>query len=187
MSNKPGDITQMLAAFSGGDRDALDALLPLVYDELRRLASNYLERERSDHTLQPTALVHEAYLRLIDQRSVDWQNRAQFFGLAANMMRRILVNHALARRTAKRGGGAKKVPLDDGSIAIKDINLDLIALNEALETLERIDPEKVRIVEMKFFAEMTNKEVAEVMQRSTSTVEREWAFARGWLYQRLSE
>ncbi len=177
----------MLAAYSDGERDALDRLLPLVYDELRRLAANYLDRERADHTLQPTALVHEAYLRLVDQHSVDWQNRAQFFGLAASMMRRILVNHAVARRAAKRGGGAKKVTLEDGSIAIKDMNLDLIALNEALETLETIDPKKVRIVEMKFFAEMTNKEVAEVLQSSTSTVEREWAFARGWLYQRLSE
>jgi len=187
MPGQPGDITQMLAAYSDGERDALDRLLPLVYDELRRLAANYLDRERADHTLQPTALVHEAYLRLVDQHSVDWQNRAQFFGLAASMMRRILVNHAVARRAAKRGGGAKKVTLEDGSIAIKDMNLDLIALNEALETLETIDPKKVRIVEMKFFAEMTNKEVAEVLQSSTSTVEREWAFARGWLYQRLSE
>lgn len=187
MPGPPGDITQMLAAYSDGERDALDRLLPLVYDELRRLAANYLDRERADHTLQPTALVHEAYLRLVDQHSVDWQNRAQFFGLAASMMRRILVNHAVARRTVKRGSGAKRIPLDDASIAIKDINLDLIALNEALDMLETVDPKKVRIVEMKFFAEMTNKEVAEVLQSSTSTVEREWAFARGWLYQRLSE
>ena len=186
MFGSAGDVTQMLVAYSNGDREALDALLPLVYDELRRLAASYLSRERRDHTLQPTALVHEAYLRLVDQRSVNWRNRAQFYGLAANMMRRILVNYAVARRAEKRGG-EKKVQLDDETVSLDDLDLDLLALDEALASLAKFDEQKVRIVEMKFFGGMTTREISEAMTQSTATIEREWAFARGWLYKTLVE
>jgi RNA polymerase sigma factor (TIGR02999 family) len=153
---------------------------------LRRIAANYLQRERSDHTLQPTALVHEAYLRLIDQHSVDWRNRAQFCGLAANMMRRILVNYAESRRAEKRGRNAEKMSLDDATVSLDGFDFDLMALDEALASLAKFDEAKVRLVEMKFFAGMTTGEIAEVTGKSTATVEREWAFARGWLYQKLA-
>lgn len=186
MSDSAGDITRMLTAYTDGDRTCLDALLPLVYDELRRIAAHYLEQERIDHTLQPTALVHEAYLRLVSQRSVNWRNRAQFYGIAANMMRRILVNYALAKRTQKRGLGAAKVALEDEMIAVADeMNLDLLALDEALAALAAFDAEKVRVVEMKFFGGMTTVEIAEVLNKSTATVDRDWAFARTWLYERI--
>lgn len=186
MPDTAGDITRMLIAYGAGEREALDSLLPLVYDELRRLAGNYLAGERPDHTLQPTALVHEAYLRLVDQHSVDWQNRAQFFGLAANMMRRILVNYAVARGRSKRGGNAPMVAFNDETAIIPGLDLDVLALDEALTVLEQIDPEKARIVEMKFFAEMTTREIAEVMGCSTATVDRGWAFARGWLFRQMA-
>jgi RNA polymerase sigma factor (TIGR02999 family) len=153
---------------------------------LRRIAANYLQRERSDHTLQPTALVHEAYLRLIDQHSVDWRNLAQFCGLAANMMRRILVNYAESRRAEKRGRNAEKMSLDDATVSLDGFDFDLMALDEALASLAKFDEAKVRLVEMKFFAGMTTGEIAEVTGKSTATVEREWAFARGWLYQKLA-
>lgn len=183
MDGSTGDVTQFLLAYGEGDRAALDALLPAVYDELRRIAAAHLSRERRDHTLQPTALVHEAYMRLVDQRSVDWRNRAQFFGLASNMMRRILINYAEARRAEKRGG--EKSPLDEELVSLGELNADVLALDEALDELSRLDAEKARLVEMKFFGGMTIKEIAEVTSKSTATVEREWAFARGWLYRKL--
>ena len=182
-----GDVTQMLISYGNGDRVVLDALLPLVYDELRVIARGYLRNERANHTLQPTGLVHEAYLRLINQQRVDWRNRAQFFGLAANMMRRILVNHAESRGAQKRGGGINKVPLDEVAVVFEEEPLDLLALNEALLRLETIDKLKSEIVEMKFFGGLTIDEIAEVTKISTASVEREWAFARGWLFKTLTE
>lgn len=186
MSETTGDVTAMLVAYGGGDRAALDSLLPLVYDELRRVAASYLARERRDHTLQPTALVHEAYMRLINQHSVNWQNRAQFFGLAANMMRRILVNHATARAAAKRGSGEKQ-SLEDATVFFEGLDFDLLALDEALGRLAKLDHEKVRLVELKFFAGLTTEEIALNLGKSTATIEREWAFARSWLYQTMTE
>lgn len=187
MSESVGDITQMLISYGAGKRDVLDDLLPLVYDQLRRIAANYLEYERRDHTLQPTALVHEAYLRLVNQHNVDWRNRAQFYGIAANMMRRILVNHVKAKNAEKRGGAAEKVPIDDVTIFFDEQNLDLLALDEALKQLAEFDEEKTRLVEMKFFGGMTTVEIAEVTGKSTATIEREWAFARGWLFKTLTD
>ena len=182
-----GDLTQLLVSGGEGDRSALDQLLPVVYDELRLIARNYLRQERPDHTLQPTALVHEAYLRLINQKQVDWRNRAQFFGLAANMMRRILVNHAEAKRAQKRGGQHQKVSYDDVTIAFEEDTLDLLALDEGLRRLADFDKLKTEIVELKFFAGLTTSEIAEVTRISVATVEREWMFARGWLYNTMSD
>ncbi len=187
MADPDANVTQALIDYNNGERGVLDAVLPVVYAELRRIAARYLARERRDHTLQPTALVHEAYLRLVNQRSVNWRDRAQFYGLAANMMRRILVNHANARSAEKRGGGGEKVSLDDTTIALDELNVDLMALDEALASLARFDEEKVRLVEMKFFGGMTTEEIAEVLGKSTATVERDWAFARSWLYKTLTE
>ncbi|MEQ1642917.1 MAG: sigma-70 family RNA polymerase sigma factor [Pyrinomonadaceae bacterium] len=182
-----GEVTQLLIDHGAGKRDALDALLPLVYDELRRIAANYLYRERSGHTLQPTALVHEAYMRLVDQHNVDWRNRAQFYGLAAEMMRRILVNYAEQRRAEKRGSGGEKVELVETIAITNELDLNLLALNEALNTLAELDEEKAKLVEMKYFGGMTINEIAEVTGRSTATIERDWAFARGWLLKTLTE
>jgi RNA polymerase sigma-70 factor (ECF subfamily) len=176
------DVTQWLIDSARSDKQALDQMLPVVYGELHRLAVHYLSREESGHTLQPTALVHEAYLRLIDQRRVDWQNRAQFFGIAAGMMRRILVNHARDRVAGKRGGGAERVSLSLVQAPSGRPDVDLIALEEALERLAELDPRKGRVVELKFFGGLTTEEVAEVLQVSGATVEREWSFARAWLY-----
>jgi RNA polymerase sigma-70 factor, ECF subfamily len=174
--------TNLLVAWAGGDAGAREAMLSLVYDELRRLAASYLRRERSDHTLQPTALVHEAYLRLIDQRQVDWNNRAQFLGLAAVMMRRILVNHARDRAAAKRGGQAERVPLTLVAGELGAPEVDIIAVHDALERLTAFDPRKARIVELKFFGGLTTAEIAAVLHVSPATIEREWTFARAWLY-----
>jgi RNA polymerase sigma factor (TIGR02999 family) len=178
-----GPVTRLLLDWSdGGDARARDEMLPFVYDELRRLATRYLLRERRDHTLQPTALVHEAYLRLVDQRQVNWKNRAQFVGLAAVMMRRILVNHARDRAAGKRGGDMQQVPLSDADGPGKPQDVDVIVLHEALEQLGAIDPRKSRIVELKFFGGLTTSEIAEVLQISPATIERDWSFARAWLY-----
>lgn len=181
----PRDVTQCLIDYSGGDRAALDEVLSLVYAELRRIAASYLRRERRDHTLQPTALVHEAYMRLVDQKNVNWQNRAQFFGLAAEMMRRILINHALEKQAAKRGGGAIRITLSEVAQVFAPLDIDLLALDEAMKQLADIDPRKSRLVELKFFGGLTIEEIAEVMEISTATVEREWAFARAWLYKTI--
>ena len=177
--------TALLLEWGAGAEAAKVELLPLVYDELRRIARLYLQRERADHTLQPTALVHEAYLRLIDQRRVDWRNRAQFVGLAATMMRRILVNHARDRAAMKRGGEVRHVPLTVALDAAAERPLDVVALHEALDRLETIDARKSRVVELKFFGGLTTNEVAEVIEASPATIERDWSFARAWLYDAL--
>ena len=166
--------------------DASDGILPLVYAELRRLAAGYLSRERPGHTLQPTALVHEAYVRLIDQRQIDWNNRAQFVGLAAVMMRRILVNHARDRIADKRGGGAEHVPLTLAGEGIGATEVDLLDLHEALNDLTATDARKGKIVELKFFGGLTTEEIAEHLGISVATVERDWKFARAWLYGALA-
>jgi RNA polymerase sigma factor (TIGR02999 family) len=178
----PDSFTRLLLDWSDGDEGARNEMLPLVYDELRRLAALYLLRERRDHTLQPTALVHDAYLLLIDQRHVNWKNRAQFVGLAAVMMRRILVNHARDRAAEKRGGDMQKVPLSDVDEPGTPQDVDVIVLHDALDQLRAIDPRKSRIVELKFFGGLTTNEIAEVLQLSPATIERDWSFARAWLY-----
>ena len=165
---------------------APDDLLPLVYEELRRLAASYLRRERPGHTLQPTALVHEAYMRLIEQRQLNWSNRAHFMALAAVMMRRILVNHARDRIARKRGGGAEHVPLTLAGEGIGAAEVSLLDLHEALERLSEADPRKGRIVELKFFGGLTTEEIAETLGISAATVERDWKFARAWLYGAIS-
>jgi RNA polymerase sigma factor (TIGR02999 family) len=179
--------TQLLLAWGTGDREALDQMLPLVYEELHRLAAHYLSRERPDHTLQPTALVHEAYLRLINQRHVDWRNRAQFLGVAAGAMRRILVNHARDRAAAKRGGNRERVSISLIEAPSGGPDVELIALEEALEQLAALDARKARVVELRFFGGLTTDEVAEVLEISRATVEREWSFARAWLFQAIDE
>ena len=180
-------MTQLLVDWGNGDNRALEKLTPLVYQELKRLAARYLRRERSDHTLQSTALVHEAWLRLIDQRQVHWQNRAQFFGVAAEMIRRILIDHARGRQAAKRGDGAIKLTLDEALFTPDRRDLDLVALDDALKDLARLDPQQSRLVELRYFAGLSIEESAEVLGVSAATVKREWAAAKAWLYRELSE
>jgi RNA polymerase sigma factor (TIGR02999 family) len=175
-------VTDWLLELGRGDKAGLDQMLPVLYDELHRLAEAYLRREDPGHTLQPTALVHEAYLRLIDQRRVDWRNRAQFLGVAAGIMRRILVDHARGRAARKRGGGAEAVSLSLVEAPSGRPEVELIALEQALEQLTARDPRKAQVVELKFFGGLSAREIAEVMGISDATVEREWAFARAWLY-----
>jgi RNA polymerase sigma-70 factor, ECF subfamily len=182
----PGPLTRLLLDPSGGDEHARNEMLPLVYDELRRLAALYLLRERRDHTLEPTALVHEAYLRLVDQRRVNWKNRAQFVGLAAVMMRRILMNDARGRAAGKRGSDAQKVPLGGAREPGRSQNQDILVLHEALDQLSVIDPRKSRVVKLKFFVGLTTNEIAEVLQLSPATIERDWSFARAWLYDAIA-
>ena len=165
-----------------GERRSLDEMLPDVYAELRRIAALYLGRERPGHTLQPTALVHEAFLRLSGQRQMQWDNRSQLLGVAAQMMRRILVNHARDRAAAKRGGDAERVSLTFADSSAPQIDVDTIALHEALEALERLDPRKGRVVELKYFGGLTTEEIGQVLGVSGATVEREWKFARAWLF-----
>jgi RNA polymerase sigma factor (TIGR02999 family) len=181
-----GAATELLLAWGGGDAVARERMLPLVYDELRRLAASYLRRERPGHTLQPTALVHEAYVRLVDQRQVDWSNRAQFIGLAAVMMRRILVNHARDRVAGKRGGGAEHVPLTLAGERIGTTDLDVLDLHEALERLTALDARKGQIVELKFFGGLTTDEIAQTLDVSSATIEREWKFSRAWLLRAIA-
>ena len=180
-------ITDLLIAWGDGDQAALERLFPLVYDELRRLAAFYLRRERSDHTLQPTALVNEVYLRLFDQRRVGWQNRAQFFGVAAQMMRRILVSHARSRHAAKRGGSDQRITLQDELAVTDQRDVNLLALDDALTKLEAIDPEKSKLVELRFFSGLTVPETAEVMSISPRTVDRQWQTAKAWLYREIAK
>lgn len=181
----PGAVTQWLLDWGRSDKRGLDQMVPVLYEELHRLASHYLSREATGHTLQPTALVHEAYLRLVDQRRVDWRNRAQFLGLAANMMRRILVNHARDRVAQKRGSGAAAVSLSLVEAPFGRPDVELIALEDALQRLAALDERKSKVVELKFFGGLTIEEIAEVLQISGATVEREWAFARAWLYEAI--
>ncbi len=180
-------ITQLLIEWGKGDREAMEKMLPLVYAELRRIAANRLRAERPGHTLQPTALVHEAYLRLVEQQSVNWKNRAQFFGIAAEMMRRILINHALNKKADKRGGGAVKVSLSAVDVAAKEEGANLLALDEALKKLATFDERRSRIVELKFFGGLSIEEIAEVLGVSDATVVREWSLARSWLYREIGQ
>jgi RNA polymerase sigma factor (TIGR02999 family) len=180
------EVTRLLKDWSDGRQDALDVLLPRIYAELRRLASSYLRRERSDHTLQATALVHEAFIRLVDQRAVRWQNRAHFFGIAAQAMRRILVDHARAHAADKRGSGERAVSLDEVVVMVGAPDVDLLALDEVLTRLAAIDPQQSRVVELRFFGGLTIEETAEVMDISPATVGREWTLAKAWLYAELS-
>ena len=182
----PPNITELLVGYGRGDKDALDQLMPIVYDELRRQAARYLRREHAGNTLQTTALIHEAYVRLVDQRNVQWQNRAHFFGIAAQMMRRILVDHARAKKRAKRGGSDVRVSLGDATVAVKGQDLDVVALDEALERLAQIDEQQSRVVELRFFSGLTVEETAEVLHISTATVKRDWNMAKAWLHRELS-
>jgi len=186
MPQTPQNVTQLLLGWSSGDKEALDKLVPLVYDELRRQAARYLRRERVGHTLQTTALINEAYLRLIDQKNVHWQNRAHFFGIAAQLMRRILVDHARTKKRAKRGGSDVRVSFSEATIKAKDQDLDIVALDEALERLTKIDEQQSRIVELRFFSGLTVEETAEVLSISPATVKRDWSMAKAWLHRELT-
>jgi RNA polymerase sigma factor (TIGR02999 family) len=179
-------VTGLLIDWSNGDRGALDRLMPLVYEELRNIARRHLSMEDSAHTLQSTALVNEAYLRLVDQQRVHWQNRAHFFAVAAQMIRRILLDHARRRSAAKRGGAATLLTLDEGLVATRYRNIDLVALDEALNALAQLDSQQERVVEMRFFAGLTIAETAEALGISTATVQRDWVTAKAWLFDRLS-
>lgn len=186
--SEPSSVTQLLSEWSAGKQAALNDLMPLVYDELRRIARNYLRRENAGHTLQTTALVHEAFVRLVDQQRVSWQNRSHFYAIASKMMRRILVNHAETKHAEKRGGQfAQKIELDESMAVGEQKNLDLLALDEALKKLAEFDDQLCRIVEMKFFGGMTNEEIGEVQKISLATVKREWSTAKSWLLREMSE
>jgi RNA polymerase sigma-70 factor (ECF subfamily) len=180
--SEKSDITELLIAWSDGRSEALDALMPKVYADLRRVAAGYMRREAAGHPLQPTALVHEAYVRLVDQKHVQWRNRAHFFGVAANLMRRILVDHARRRRADKRGGDWERVTLVGDEAAIDSHKeIDVLALHEALERLAAFDPQQERIVELRYFGGLTIEEAAEVLGISAATVVREWTIAKAWL------
>ena len=181
------EVTQILHDWSGGDTQAPERLMPFVYDELRRLARSFLSRERDGHTLQPTALVHEAYVRLVDQTRVNWQNRAHFYGIASSMMRRVLIDHARARATGKRGGGAIRLSIDDVQVPLEERAASFIALDEALKRLEQMDERKCKVVELRFFGGLSDEEIAEVLGVTTRTVLRDWKKARLWLYRELSQ
>ena len=180
-------VTGLLQAWGGGDAAALDQLVPIVYEELHRQAQRYLRREAPGHTLQTTALVHEAYLRLVDQRQARWQNRAQFFGVAAQLMRRILVDYARRHQAAKRGGSAIQVPFEEGAVAAAESDVDLVALDNALTRLAVLDPQQARVVELRYFTGLGIEESAEALGISPATVKREWAMARAWLKRELGE
>jgi RNA polymerase sigma-70 factor (ECF subfamily) len=181
------DVTQILQVCSAGDKSAAEKLMPLVYGELRRVAQNYLSRERSDHTLQATALVHETYLRLVDQTRVTWQSRAHFCGVAAKLMRRILLEHARAHMAAKRGGGLQKIYLDETRELAQEHAPDLIALDDALKNFAQVYPREGQVVELKFFGGMDTKAIAEVLKVSTKTISRDWNFAKVWLCRELTQ
>ena len=187
MDASPGDVTSLLNKMAGGDQEAGAQLVPLVYDELRRLAARCLQRERENHTLQATALVHEAYLKLTAQRSAKWQNRAQFFALAAQAMRRILVDYARTQQRIRRGGKQQKVTLDEALVVSPDRTEELIAVHESLSRLEKLDPRQSHIVELRYFGGLTVEEVAEVLGVSSKTVRREWNSAKAWLYGDLKD
>jgi RNA polymerase sigma-70 factor, ECF subfamily len=183
----PQEVTQLLKAWSNGEQEALDRLIPLVYHELHRLAHRYMGRERSVHTLQSTALVHEAYERLIHLKDMSWQNRAHFFAVSAQVMRRILVDYARSRRYRKRGGEWRQVPLNEAVAVFRDRRTDIVALDDALQALARIDPRKSRMVEMRFFGGLSIKETADVLSVSEDTVLRDWRLAKVWLLRELSQ
>jgi RNA polymerase sigma-70 factor, ECF subfamily len=180
-----GDATILLAELKKGDKEAASKLIPIVYDELRRLADSYMRHERSDHTLQATALVHEAYLKLIEQRSVHWQSRAHFFGIAAQVMRRILLDHARGHLREKRGGGERTLPIEEALVFAPEQSLDLVKLDQALERLTKLDPRQGKIVELRFFGGLTVEQTAESLGISPKTVKRDWSLAKAWLHGEL--
>ena len=186
MADKPGDVTRLLHQLGSGNQAAADELVPLIYDELRRLANACMRRERPGHTLQATALVHEAYLRLLGQREVEWNNRAHFFAVAATLMRRVLLDHARKRHTAKRGAAPHKATLEEGLLVADEHLEDVIIMDECLTRLAAIDPRQARIVELRFFAGLDVEEIAAVMEISTATVKREWASAKAWLHREMT-
>lgn len=181
------DLTQLLIEWSNGDQTALDKLVPVVEQELRHLAHHYMRRERAGHTLQTTALVNEAFVRMVNRKGVHWQNRAHFFGIAAQLMRTILVDHARSHASAKRGGGADKLELNEAVVISQDKASEVIALDEALKQLELIDPQQSRIVELRFFGGLTVEEAAEVLHVSPATIKREWSTAKAWLFRELAK
>lgn len=187
MTRPPHEVTQLLVAWSDGDRAALDELTPLVYEELHRLARNHMTRERQGHTLQTSALVNEAYVRLIDQRNVRWQNRAQFFSIASRLMRRILVDHARSHHYAKRGGDVRRVSLDEAAVVAQEQAAELLALDDALKSLAAIDPRKCQVIELRFFGGMSVEESAEVLGVSAVTVMRDWSTAKAWLHRAMEK
>jgi RNA polymerase sigma-70 factor (ECF subfamily) len=187
MATSPQEVTQLLVDWRGGDHSALDKLMLLVYDELHTLARRYMKRERGDHTLQTTALVNEAYLKLVGRQSTDWQNRAHFFGVAAQVMRHLLIDHARSRRYARRGGSGVRITLDETIAASPGESVDLLALNEVLDRLDAIDERKRRIVELRYFSGLSVEETAEVLGISAITVKREWLKAKAWLYRELNQ
>jgi RNA polymerase sigma factor (TIGR02999 family) len=186
-SPSPDEVTQLLLDWSSGDKAALDKLMPLVYEELRRLAHHYMGRERPGHTLQTTAIVNEAYLHLVNQRDVQWQNRAHFFGIASHMMRRILAGYARSRQYAKRGGGKHQVSLEEAMVVSEERVADMVALDEALNALAQIDERKSQIVEMRFFGGLSIDETAEVLGVSPGTVMRDWTLAKAWLRREIGK
>ena len=187
MNASPDEVTQLLHAWGDGDQEALNKLLPVVYRELHRLAASYMRKESPAHTLQTSALVNEAYLKLVDQKNVRWQNRAHFFGIAAQLMRRILVDHARSRTRLKRGDGVQKLSLNEAAIVPTQRAEGFLALDQALQRLAEMDQQKSRIVEMKIFCGLSIKEIAEVEKVSTSTIEREWRKARAWLHREIGD
>jgi RNA polymerase sigma-70 factor (ECF subfamily) len=182
----PQQVTQLLIAWSDGDQTARDELIPLVYEELHRLAHHYMNRERPGHTLQTSALVNEAFVKLVDQRDVHWQNRAHFFGIAAQMMRRILVDHARSRQSAKRGGDLRQVSLNEATIVSDQRAADVVALDEALKNLAAIDQRKSQIVELRYFGGLSTEETAQVLKVSPGTVNRDWTLAKAWLRREMT-
>ncbi|HLJ28931.1 MAG TPA: sigma-70 family RNA polymerase sigma factor [Candidatus Angelobacter sp.] len=187
MQAPTGEITRLLTELTSGDSRAVDQLMPLVYSEMRKMARRYLRQERYDHTLQPTALVHEAYLKLVDQSGHGWQNRAHFFAIAAQIMRRILIDHARTHRAEKRGGAAAKLSLDVVDVIAKEQYPQLIVLDEVLSRLQDCDPRQGRIVELRFFGGLTEEEISEVIGISVRTVKRDWKVARAWLYREMTK
>jgi len=187
MMSQESDVTALLGEWQDKSREVEAVLFPLVYNELRKIARSHLRTERSDHTLQPTALVNEAYLRLVDQERVEWQGRAHFFGIASQMMRRILVDHARRKNAIRRGADVNKVTLDEAFVSGEADSVDVAALDDALADLAEIDPDQARLVELRFFGGLTIEETAEVLEVSPATVKREWAVARAWLYRALKK
>ena len=180
------EITQLLAEWSDGNQSALDELYPLVYEELHKLARRYMSRERKGHTLQTTALINEAYVRLVDQKNVHWANRSHFFAISAQIMRRILIDHARRHAYAKRGGGAQQVSLEEVAIVAREQSSEILRLDEALKILAKMDPRRCHVVELRYFGGLSNEEIAGVLKVSENTVTRDWNLARAWLYQQLT-
>jgi len=185
MSSSEEEVTDLLRRWRDGDEAALNKLTPLIYDELHRLAHRYIRRERPGHTLQTTALVNEAYVHLVDQNTVDWQNRAHFFGVAAQVMRHILVDYARQQTAVKRGGEVQRVNLDEGLVVSSERAAELVALDEALKELNKLYPRRSKVVELRYFGGLNNTEAAEVLSVSETTIERDWRFARAWLFREL--